>query len=72
MSKSNIAELKRRVLEAEARAAYYEACYNCFWTGDMVESSTWEQLIMATWGRRRIEEKKKTAALLQATENNTK
>jgi hypothetical protein len=65
MSKSHVAELKTRVLEAEARVAYLEACLECFWTGDIPDKASFEQMILASWGRKRLEEKRKTAALLQ-------
>ena len=64
MSKA-IAQLKSRVLEAEAYAQQLESMLNSFWTGDVPSGATLDHMVLAKWGRKRLEEKAKTPALLQ-------
>jgi len=41
-------------------AVYYaaEAELQCFWTGNVPENATLSQMILAQWGRKRLEEMK--------------
>lgn len=63
---SYIAKLKERVLEAEAERDYYRSLVETFETGDIPDQASFQHLVMATWGRKRLEEKKKRPALLQS------
>lgn len=63
MSKA-VAELKARVLEAEALAAHYESLLDSFWTGNVPENASFEHMILASAGRDRLAKKAKQAALL--------
>lgn len=64
MSKA-IAQLKQRVLDAESYAQQLESMLNSFWTGDVPSNATLDHMVLAKWGRKRLEEKVKTPALLQ-------
>jgi hypothetical protein len=68
MSKSTVKELKERVLDAEARAAYYESCVNAFFTGDVPNNASLEHMVLAKWGRQRLEELKRTPVLLKSVD----
>ena len=58
-------DLKRQLLEAQAAAEYYHSCVQVFFSGNLPEGATMEQLILATHGRKRLEALKKEPALLQ-------
>lgn len=62
----NIAELKTRLLAAEAEAEHYKSMAVSFFTGDP-QGRGIDNIIMAQWGRKRLEEKQKNklAVLLQ-------
>jgi hypothetical protein len=66
---SNIAQLKERVVEAEARAERLQSLVDAFFTGQSPEGGGFEGVLMAQWGRRRLaeknENKNKVAALLK-------
>lgn len=62
---SYIAELKQRLIEAEEAAAYYHSLVETFFTGDIPNGASINHLVMAKWGRKRLEEQKSTAALLR-------
>ena len=51
--------------EAEQRVLFLESLLDTFFTGDVPVGATPEHLTMAYWGRKRLEEKSKKAALLQ-------
>lgn len=61
----NIAELKARVLQAEAEADHFRSMAESFFTGDPMGRGI-DHIIMAQWGRKRLAEKEKNrvAALL--------
>jgi len=59
-----VIQLKAMVLEYQAAAEYYSECCNCFWTGNIPEGATMEQVIMASAGRKRLDALSKTPALL--------
>lgn len=61
----NIAELKERLLQAEAEAEHYRSMAESFFTGDP-QGRGIDHIIMAQWGRKRLAEKQanKTAVLL--------
>jgi hypothetical protein len=62
---SYVAELKQRALQAEEERDYYASLVEAFNTGEVPEGyGSLQHVIMSQWGRRRLEEKKKTAALL--------
>jgi hypothetical protein len=63
VSKS-VAQLKQRVVEAEAKVQYLESLLDSFWTGDVPDGATFNHMILAKWGRKRLEEKAKQPALL--------
>ena len=66
---SNVAALKERVLEAEARANFAQSLVDAFFTGQAPEGANFDHIIMAQWGRKRLEEKakQKAAVLLGGT-----
>ena len=59
-----IASLKGRVLRAEAEVLELRSMLDAFWTGNCPEQSTLDHLVLAKWGRKRLEEKVKKPALL--------
>lgn len=61
---SSIADLKERVLVAEARVAHLQSLVDAFYSGEVPEVGTFDHHILAKWGRRRLDERVKTAALL--------
>lgn len=63
MDKS-IAELKERVVKAEALVSHYESLLNSFWTGNVPENASFEHMILASAGKERLAKKAKRAALL--------
>lgn len=70
MAKSSIAELKQRVMDAETRAGYAEACLECFFTGETPDSASLQQIVLAQWGRKRLDSMRKTPALLSSELSN--
>ena len=66
-----IAQLKQRVVEAEAEAEHYRSMAHSFFTGDP-QGRGIDHIIMAQWGRKRLAEKAenraKVAALLKPGE----
>lgn len=62
---SNIAKLKQRVLDAEAERDFYRSLVEAFFSGDVPDGAVPEHFILARWGRKRHEDKRTTAALLQ-------
>lgn len=67
---NGVIELKRLVLEHQAAAEYYYNCCNCFWTGNIPEGATMEQVIMASAGRKRLDVLHKEPALLNGVMQN--
>lgn len=61
---SNIAQLKERVLDAEARADYAESLVNAFFSGEPPDGANFQHIILAQWGRKRLAEKEKQVAAL--------
>ena len=59
-----VAQLKERVLRAEAEVVQLRSYLDAFWTGDCPDQSTLDHLVLAKWGRKRLEEKAKKPALL--------
>lgn len=73
---SYVGKLKQRVVEAEDRTAYLEALVehlrsklDAFWTGDIPENASLDHMILAKYGRKRIEDKSKKPALLVKNAN---
>lgn len=62
---NNIAKLKQRVLDAEAERDFYQSLVEAFFSGDVPDTASPEHFILAKWGRKRHEEKRATAILLQ-------
>lgn len=63
---SNTAALKSRALRAEAERDFLQSLIDSFFTGDVPESASLEHLILAKWGRKRIEEQRSQPALLRS------
>lgn len=59
-----VAGLKARILLLEEENTYLRACVECFFSGDIPESASIDQIILATAGRERLERKARQAALL--------
>lgn len=64
-----IADLKQRLVAAEADRDYYMALVQSFFSGEPRISNNLDAAIIAQWGRRRIEQKEqnKLAVLLGGT-----
>lgn len=58
------AQLKERVLVAEEQVRLLQSMLGSFWTGDIPEQATLDHMVLAKWGRKRLEEKSKQPALL--------
>lgn len=63
---SSIAQLKERVLTAEAKVEYLQSLVDAFFTGESPDGGNFNHIIMAQWGRKRLAEKKKQVAALLA------
>jgi hypothetical protein len=61
---SAIAQLKQRVLQAESERDFYKSLVDAFFTGDVPENADLNHMILAKWGRKRLEQLKKQPALL--------
>jgi len=61
----NIASIKKRMVDAEARVAYLESLLDSFFTGDVPDNTTLEHMILAKYGRKRLEELKAQPAILR-------
>lgn len=61
----SVVNMKTRLLQAEAEAAHFRSMVESFFTGDP-QGRGLDHIIMAQWGRRRLEEKEqnRVAALL--------
>lgn len=57
--------MKQRALEAEEQVRFLSSLLECFWTGDIPMNATPEHMILAKYGRRRIEELNKQPAILR-------
>lgn len=62
---SSVAKLKERVLRAESEVLRLQSMLEAFFTGDVPDGASVDHLILAKWGRKRLEEKKQQPALLQ-------
>jgi hypothetical protein len=60
---SSIAELKERVLTAEAERDYYMSLVDSFFSGAVPDGANFNHFIMAQWGRKRLEQKNRVPAL---------
>lgn len=63
---SPIAQLKQRVIDAEEDAGYYQSLVDAFFSGEVPPGATLSHFVLAKWGRKRLDEMKATAALLQS------
>jgi len=61
---SGVAELKERVVSAEAERDYYKSLVDASYSGEPPEGASFNHIIMAQWGRKRLAEKKRSAVLL--------
>jgi hypothetical protein len=60
-----VAKLKQRVVDAEQKAEHYRSLLETFFTGDIPDNATFDHLILAAWGRRRLEELSAQPSLLR-------
>lgn len=60
----SVADWKQRVIEAETQRDHLQSLVDAFFTGEVPALGTFDHHILAKWGRRRLEERTKTAALL--------
>lgn len=60
----SIAELKRQLEEALDERNYFKSLVESFDTGNIPRRATLKHAIMATWGRKRLEERRRKPALL--------
>lgn len=63
------AVLKERVLQAEAEASYYKGLVESFFSGIVPDRADFNHFLMAQWGRKRLAERAKTAALFRDKTN---
>lgn len=70
VKRESIKEVRAKLKDALERADYFESCVETFFTGDIPSNASFKHLILATWGRKRLESLKKTPALLQTSEIN--
>jgi hypothetical protein len=56
--------MKERIKQLERELTLAESKLNSFFTGDIPENATFDHMILAKYGRIRLTEKAKTAALL--------
>lgn len=63
----SVADLKERIVAAEAEAEYYKSLVDSFFSGVPTDGGNFNHIIMAQWGRKRLEEKgrQQVAALLR-------
>lgn len=59
-----VAELKGRVVLAEAERNYYKSLVDAFFEGEAPQGGNFNHIIMAQWGRKRLAEKKRQVAAL--------
>lgn len=64
-----VAQLKQRVVDAEQKAEHYRSMLETFFTGDVPDNATLDHLILAKWGRKRLEEQKTRPILLEPLDN---
>lgn len=60
---NNIAALKQRALNAELERDYYRSLLETFFDGEVPEFAS---LVLAKWGRKRLEEQRSQPALLRS------
>lgn len=64
---SNVPSLKQRVLDAERSAAHLSSLLDSFFTGDVPDTgASLTHMLLAKWGRKRLEELRQQPALLRA------
>lgn len=63
---SYIAELKTRVLAAEAERDFYRSLVETFFTGDIPDGACLDHLVLAKYGRMRLQSLSKQPALLRS------
>lgn len=63
----SVEKLKERVLLAEARAERAESLLDAFFTGNVPAGASLNHIILAQWGRKRLDARVKTPALLVKT-----
>lgn len=63
---SYVSELKQRVTEAEAENTHLKSLLDSFFSGDVPDSASLTHMVLAKWGRKRLEEMGRTPALLRS------
>lgn len=64
---SNVSDLKQRVLQAESEVVFLRSLLESFFTGDVPDTSaSLTHMLLAKWGRKRLEELSKQPALLRS------
>lgn len=63
---SYVSELKQRVTQAEAENNHLKSLLDSFFTGDVPEHASLSHMVLATWGRKRLDELAKQPALLRS------
>lgn len=61
-----VSELKQRVLQAEAERDHYISLVDSFFSGELPENPSLRHMLMAQWGRKRLEQMRTTPALLRS------
>lgn len=62
---SYVSELKQRVVNAEAEVEHLKGLLDSFFSGDVPDHASLTHMVLAKWGRRRLEEIGRTPALLR-------
>lgn len=63
---SFIAQLKEENLSLYNENEMLRSMLKSFWTGDVPSNATLDHMVLAKWGRKRLDEKAKVPALLVA------
>lgn len=61
----SVADLKAQLSEALDECDYYRSLVECFFTGDVPRNASLNHMILAKYGRVRLQEISKTPVLLQ-------
>lgn len=66
---TSVVTLKQRLRDAEAQNEFMRSLLDTFFTGDVPAQPSLQHLVLARWGRKRLEELKTQPALLHTSTN---
>jgi hypothetical protein len=64
---TSVVTLKRRLRDAEAQNEFMRSLLYTFFTGDVPPGPSYQHLILAKWGRKRLDEMRAQPALLHTS-----